>query len=182
MPRRRDTDLTAEEKELWDAITREAAPLKSRKINPPASPVAASSKKQVMQPPPQQVRGGKAKELAKKQASGQWSDIDHRTAKKFEKGERQIDATLDLHGLTQPRAYERLKRFIERAYSEQARMVLVITGKGRGGGEAVLKQALSGWLHGDELKPYILAMHQAQRQHGGEGACYVLLRRRRGQK
>ena len=65
-------------------------------------------------------------------------------------------------------------------------MVLVITGKGghdRGGimrdGRGVLRASLPGWLKASPLRNSIVGIYQAHRRHGGEGAVYVYLKRRR---
>ncbi|HNL11607.1 MAG TPA: Smr/MutS family protein [Turneriella sp.] len=69
-------------------------------------------------------------------------------------------------------------RFITREYARGRRMLLVITGKGRGG-EGVLKQAVRQWLTREPLSDYVLAVDQAQVKDGGKGAYYILLRRMR---
>lgn len=61
-----------------------------------------------------------------------------------------IEARLDLHGMDQDRARARLHGFLRQAHADGLRAVLVITG-----------------------------MSQAERAHGGEGALYVALKRRR---
>ena len=48
------------------------------------------------------------------------------------RGKEEIDARLDLHGLTQAQAHSALLHFMHNAHARDARLVLVITGKGRG--------------------------------------------------
>lgn len=183
MPRRRDQDLTAEEKHLWDEVKKTAAPIRKKKTSPaepatsPEVSVKTGSKSSIAERvSPEQERLKPARQMP----DGAWSGIDHRTSKRFVQGHIEIDATLDLHGMTQARAFEHFTHFIEQAYAAQKRMLLVITGKGqRNGGMAVLRTALPGWVNTAPLSRYVLALHPAQRQHGGEGACYILLRRRR---
>jgi len=72
--------------------------------------------------------------------------------------------------------------FLHRAYERGARCVLVVTGKGshrEGGG--VLRRDVPHWLHQSGLRSLVLAFHPAQIRDGGDGALYVLLRRRRDQ-
>ncbi len=59
------------------------------------------------------------------------------------------------------------------------RRVLVITGKGRDFGEGVLRDAVPRWLNEDSIRPMIRAFSHAAPKHGGEGALYVLLKRRK---
>ena len=46
------------------------------------------------------------------------------------RGKEAIDARIDLHGLTQAQAHSALLRFLRSAHARDARLVLVITGKG----------------------------------------------------
>ena len=96
----------------------------------------------------------------------------------MKRGGFEIDASLDLHGLTLARAHQRLVRFIEQAESRQFRTLLIITGKGRAG-EGVLRREVPVWLKQPPLADRILALEQATGQDGGGGALYVRLRRQR---
>ena len=99
----------------------------------------------------------------------------------------EVDARLDLHGLTQRAAHQRLGRFLAEAQANGARLVLVITGKGRpaepaeGHGEArgVLRRAVPDWLQSPEFRPFVAGFDEAGRRHGGAGALYVRIRRKR---
>ena len=63
--------------------------------------------------------------------------------------------------------------------------MLVITGKGSTGrglggqGMGILRQVVPRWLNESPLRPLVLAIHRAQPKDGGDGALYVLLKRRR---
>ena len=105
--------------------------------------------------------------------------LDKRTDERLRRGQMEIEARLDLHGMTQEEAYEALGRFIEAAYAAGRRCVLVITGKGRGGAPGVLKSRVPDWLREEKLAAVILQTHCARPQDGGGGALYVLLRRQR---
>jgi DNA-nicking Smr family endonuclease len=95
--------------------------------------------------------------------------------KRMREGGFAIDAKLDLHGMTEDHAYERLKRFIGEQKRNNARMVLVVTGKGSG----ILREALPRWLATDMFSGAVLTVQQAAKQHGGEGAYYVMMRRKK---
>ncbi len=108
--------------------------------------------------------------------------LDRRNAQRFKQGAYRIDARLDLHGMTMIEAHDRLRAFLQSAYAQQYRCVLVITGKGRRTAEApagVLRQAVPVWLAESPLAPMITAVTQAQAKDGGTGAYYVLLKRQR---
>lgn len=112
--------------------------------------------------------------------------LDHRTKRRLVRGVIAIDERLDLHGHTQEAAHSILRGFLLTARSRGARIVLVITGKGRNGpnGEAhdrgVLRRAVPHWLADPVLRDVVVGFEEAHLAHGGAGAIYVRLRRQRG--
>jgi DNA-nicking Smr family endonuclease len=96
------------------------------------------------------------------------------------RGKQAIDARLDLHGLTQSEAHSALLRFLRNAQALDARLLLVITGKGRGGEPGVLRRQVPQWLSLPEFRTFVVGFEDAHITHGGEGALYVRLRRSRG--
>jgi DNA-nicking Smr family endonuclease len=113
-------------------------------------------------------------------ALGPRGGIDKRTDEKVRRGRAAIDGRIDLHGLTQSEAHDALIGFVRRSHAQGRRLLLVITGKGgMPRGEGVLRSAVPRWLHESPVRDLVLAVHQAQPQHGGGGAYYVYLRRRR---
>ncbi|HSK39949.1 MAG TPA: Smr/MutS family protein, partial [Arenibaculum sp.] len=115
--------------------------------------------------------------------------VDRRTDDRLRRGRIEIQARIDLHGLTQAQAHAALSAFVMRGWHEGRRTLLVITGKGSTGngdargttgrGEGVLRAAVPRWLNEAALRPLVLAIRHAQPRHGGEGALYVLLKRNR---
>jgi DNA-nicking Smr family endonuclease len=95
-------------------------------------------------------------------------------------GKHEIDARLDLHGLTQSEAHAALLRFLRNAHARDVRLVLVITGKGRGGEPGVLRRQVPQWLGLPEFRSLVIGFEDAHIAHGGEGALYVRVRRARG--
>jgi DNA-nicking Smr family endonuclease len=62
-------------------------------------------------------------------------------------------------------------------------MVLVITGKGiTASNSGVLKENVPRWLNEPSLRRHVLAFDYAEPQHGGEGALYVLLKRKKEER
>ncbi len=118
--------------------------------------------------------------------------LDKRNAQRLRRGQLAIEAELDLHRHTVAEAHQAFTRFIADAQAGGKRCVLVITGKGGGGegGEArhrpwtetpsgVLRREVPRWLSEPGSRARVVAWHPARPQHGGVGALYVLLRRRR---
>jgi DNA-nicking Smr family endonuclease len=104
--------------------------------------------------------------------------LDRRMLLRIKRGEMAIGARLDLHGMTQEAAHRALARFIAEAAGDDARLALVITGKGRGG-EGILRAAVPRWLNEPALRAQIVAIAPAPPQLGGSGALCVRLRRSR---
>lgn len=111
---------------------------------------------------------------------GQVGGTDRRTADKLKKGRMDIDARLDLHGSTLSQAHSRLYGFITSVQASGARCVLVVTGKGRStlGEIGKLKAAVPRWLNEPAFRPYVLSLTYAQQKDGGDGALYILLRKK----
>ena len=135
--------------------------------------------------PPKKIRKPVAPQSAKTAAkapsapaplvNGVTAGLDKRTAQRLKKGRLPIEARLDLHGHSQEQAFRALHGFIDGQWAAGRRCVLVVTGKGKG----VLKDAVPQWLNGPLLRMKILSFTYAQRQDGGEGALYILLKRAR---
>ena len=105
-----------------------------------------------------------------------FAGVDRATAERVKHGRYPVDATLDLHGLTQEEAHRALVRCITGWRAAGRRCVLVVTGHGRASG-GVLKAAVPRWLAEPDLRRDVLAIAPARPQHGGAGSLYVLLRR-----
>ena len=127
---------------------------------------------------------------------GQLAGLDRRSGERLRKGQMPVEAKLDLHGMTQQAAHGAVANFVESQHAAGARCVLIVTGKGGkaadpfqpkavpdrfsfSGGRGVLKEALPRWLNEPRLREHIIAVQPASRPHGGEGAVYVLLKRKR---
>lgn len=199
-PRRRQPGQPSEQDlALWRWLTRDTQPLRRRTPEPPppapealeqpsekaalrgstapaavappptpAPPLVPPVAPAPPRPPPELVHGSLA-------------GLDKRKAQRLRRGRLPIEARLDLHGLTRAEAHGALTGFVCRSAALGRRCVLVITGKGRGPGEAagVLRRELPHWLNQPGLREKVLAFDYARPEHGGEGAIYLLLRRSR---
>jgi DNA-nicking Smr family endonuclease len=73
-----------------------------------------------------------------------------------------------------------LKRFIGDCHHHSIRCALITHGKGEGRQEpAKLKSCVNHWLR---QLDQVLAFHSAQKQHGGLGATYVLIKKDKSAK
>ncbi len=110
--------------------------------------------------------------------------LDRGTARRLARGRREPEARLDLHGMTADRAHAALNRFVSEGVAQGLRCVLVVTGMGRGPesghrGDGVLRRETPRWLGVAPLAGHVVGVFEAHSRHGGAGALYVYLRRRR---
>jgi DNA-nicking Smr family endonuclease len=103
-----------------------------------------------------------------------YAGIDRNSADRFRKGERVIEGVMDMHGMTREKAHRALAGFIHSHWELGSRCLLAITGK-----SGVLCELLPQWLAEPGLRAMILALDVAKPKHGGSGAYYILLRRKR---
>jgi len=163
--------LRSEERELWRETMRGVKPL--RRAAPPADkpvPVATEPKAKLRRAPV----AGAAPAPPKPAAAKSVATLDRRSAQRLKRGALAIDARLDLHGMTQSEAHAALARFLTRAQKQASRAVRIITGK-----SGVLHSAVPRWLDEADNRARILAAARAHVQHGGAGALYLLLRRKK---
>ncbi len=95
--------------------------------------------------------------------------------KKLRTGKYEIQAKLDLHGLTVQESLDAVLKFIHTSMESQRRCVLISHGKGiKRENPGRLKNYLAAWL---KHLPEVMAYHSAGPQHGGAGCVYILLRK-----
>lgn len=212
--------LSEEDRDLWQFVARSIGPTRGksrvRDVEPdfealtadyeayhrsqpkraPAPPARGRQPAATSHPPPVVAPAGPS--VAPKHAmpppSPQPLQLERRKARRIAKGTEDIEARLDLHGMTQADAHAALIGFIRRSAARGLRTVLVITGKGGQGGDrggpsridhdglprerGVLKRNVPRWLAGHELGSLVVGYTTAHIRHGGEGALYVRLRRK----
>jgi DNA-nicking Smr family endonuclease len=183
VPPRRKRGLSEEDRALWESVAKQVKPLRKRPrtVKPPAvSPEAEAGA--AARP----VASPKAMPSARiipppRPEPPPLAPIGRRERSQLSRGRKEIDARLDLHGMTQLRAHRMLLTFLQRAHSDGLTFVLVITGKGKvGGSEAergVLRRQVPQWLGLPEFRSLVVGFEEAHIGHGGEGALYVRVRR-----
>ncbi|HYG89002.1 MAG TPA: Smr/MutS family protein [Azospirillum sp.] len=192
---RRRRIVTPEERALWATAMRDAVPLPGRSLaeamtsappEPPPEPVEVQPAEAPAPPPAGPARASKRSYVhvaPPPLEPGYHPNVDGRTADRLRRGKLEIDGRIDLHGMTQAQAHTALASFIHRAWHEGRRCVLVITGKGTFSAEGgVLRRSVPRWLADAPLRSMVLAVQHAQPKDGGDGALYVLIKRRRDRK
>jgi DNA-nicking Smr family endonuclease len=183
LPPRRKRGLSEEERALWESVAKQTKPLRKRHraLKPPvaspeaeaqAAPEPAAAPKQ----PPSPIGSPPRSEPPP------LAPIGRRERSHLSRGRKEIDARLDLHGMTQTRAHRALFGFLQRAHHDGMTFVLIITGKGKMGSESergVLRRQVPHWLSLPEFRTLVVGFEEAGIGHGGEGALYVRVRRSR---
>ncbi len=113
-------------------------------------------------------------------------NVDRKIERRLKAGRLEPGRKTDLHGMDRKQAYGVLKRFLQGCHHDGVRLALVVTGKGRGQPVAwheeepgVLRRSLPEWLQRPPLAEIVQHFCPAHVAHGGEGAYYVFLKRRR---
>ncbi|MCK0140180.1 Smr/MutS family protein [Aliiroseovarius sp. F47248L] len=195
---RRPRHLSAEDKALWKKVADSTERMHAARplVELPAanSPLTKKPQPKACHPAFQVGQNTKPNALPHDLApslsnsvASQPVSMDRKTFGKMKKGRLSPESRIDLHGMTIAQAHPVLIRFILDAAAADRRLVLVITGKGKhrdDGGpipvrHGVLRHQVPHWLNTMPLKQYVLQITEAHLKHGGQGAYYVYLRRRR---
>ncbi len=200
---------TDQELALWRRVTAEAKPMDRRGLMDAAAPEpadkdaapkpdakpkrsekAAAKRPAARMPDTDQRPPVKTPTALHGHSHGRAPGIDRRTALRLKRGQMAIEGRIDLHGMRQEEAHRALDGFIATSRAAGRRCILVITGKGARDGDdhrpfgapsapGILRRQVPRWLSDGTNREAVLAFATAQPQHGGSGALYVLLRRRR---
>jgi DNA-nicking Smr family endonuclease len=186
-PPHRKRALSEEERALWESVAKQTKPLRKKprttkpQVASPDSKMPAAAKA-VASPKPSPAVKARAAKPNPAPAVPPLAPLGRRERAQLSRGRKDIDARLDLHGMTQMRAHHALFSFLQRAHSGGLTFVLVITGKGRMGAETergVLRRQVPQWLSLPEFRSLVVGFEEAHIGHGGEGALYVRIRRSR---
>jgi DNA-nicking Smr family endonuclease len=168
--------LTPDEQRLWARVVETVRPLGhvARPELPPAeapspAPAAEAAPAFAKLPPPSRAHPG--------------TTLDASWDRRLARGAVAPDAVLDLHGHNLATAYDLLDRRLEQAIADEARLLLLVTGKPPGPERPVkrgaIRAAVGDWLAASRHAGSIAAVRSAHPRHGGGGALYIVLRRRR---
>jgi DNA-nicking Smr family endonuclease len=195
--------LTDDERDIWDRVARTARRLQMSPDPGPDLRKAPVPDPQALPPRPYPVPGPIVPSRSPNPAGRVLLDLvrpleqtlsevpvrmDAGLHRRMVRGKLDPESRIDLHGMTRVQAQSALTGFLLSAHARGVRLVLVITGKGR---EAVgdqgpiphrhgaLRHDLPHWVHSGPLRGIVLELRPAHRSHGGGGAFYLYLRRRK---
>lgn len=174
MKRRKRGEISPEDQALWVHVARSAKPLKGRKLPelPPQIKLSA--------PDPEPIRA-EAPKSSTPRALPPLTGLDRRLRRDVSRGQRAIEARIDLHGMRQAEAHRALLDFLHQQHHRGVKLALVITGKGGppdafGVERGVLRRMVPHWLADPLMRRIVLGYEAAAQTHGGDGALYVRIR------
>ena len=187
-PPRRKRALSEEEHALWESVAKQIKPLRKKpraaktQIPVPDVETTVAAKPAALPRLSPSAKIPRVSKLDVPLAPPPLAPLGRRERSQLSRGRKEIDARLDLHGMTQARAHRALSGFLLRAHGDGLTFVLVITGKGKMGSESergVLRRQVPQWLNLPEFRSLVVGFEEAHIGHGGEGALYVRIRRSR---
>ena len=181
--------LSAAEAALWRRVTDTVKPLSPA---PPAGVALGEPVTKVADAPtpdpPRKREGGNVRKPAPPPPakSSPGPGLDSSWERKLARAAIEPDFTLDLHGHSLDQAHGRLDSGLMQAKAMGARLVLLITGNprpvdaaDRGTARGAIRAKVLDWLAAGPHGADIAAVRPAHRRHGGAGALYLVLKRRR---
>jgi DNA-nicking Smr family endonuclease len=184
--------LSAEERAVWARVAGTIRPINLAHATAMSHALVASDPLTIE---PGRVANDAAKQAAPsfrhaqsvtRPASVVQNSLDGSWDKRLRLGQIIPDYTIDLHGETLASAHARLNRSLAAAIRNEARIILLITGRpprdnprlpptSRG----VIRASVGDWLNASPYAANIAAIRNAHPRHGGAGALYLILRRAR---
>lgn len=173
--------LAREERALWAKVVatvkplgRVASPIHSHPVAHTSGPSSHAEQARPVQPP---IAGRKPAALSANTLDGSWD-------RRLDRGLASPEMVIDLHDHNLATAHALLDSRLEAAITGGARLVLLITGKPprddrRPIARGAIRAAIDDWLHASRHAGSIAAVRNAHPRHGGAGALYIVLRRRR---
>ena len=182
--------LSEEERDLWRRTTKAFKPLDESRLKRLDDPAPSPSKSDLMRQAAPVKSGAVMRDPTPAKRN---TPVDRGSEKKVRRGRVEIEARIDLHGLTTRRARSDLLAFLKRARAGGMRQVLVITGKGAGARAldrrkfepwnpeeralpGVLRRSFTQWMDDPAFSVLVSGYAESHRRHGGSGAFYVMLR------
>jgi len=183
--------LSPEEKQIWSKVTQTVAPLEGRRAAV-QSDFELFAKEAV--PPEARRVSAQHRPIKRQKASvqpvnrGPVPVLDDSWEKRIASGALIPEMTVDLHGHTLESAHRRLNQTLGQALFRNVRVLLVITGNPRPiassspHGErarGAIRAEIGDWLAHSGHADAIASVRNAHPRHGGKGALYIILRRKK---
>ena len=176
--------LSADEAAAWAQVAATVRPIRPPETVLQAQALPPPREAPTSPPPAAEKPAAPASRPARTVPPG--PGLDSHWDRRFRAGAVEPDFTLDLHGHTLDQAHARLDDGLAQAKGMGARVVLVIAGRprpvdaaDRGTQRGAIRAKLLDWLAAGPHGGDVAAIRKAHRRHGGDGALYLVLKRRR---
>lgn len=183
--------LSEEERELWRRTAKGFRPLDRTRLQRLEAP--EPERLDPSAPPKPQAGPVKAGAPRRDPPPATRPPADRSTERRLRRGRFEVEARLDLHGLTRTRARADLLAFLRRVRRKGMRQVLIITGKGANTRAldrrrfepwdpaapnlpGVIRRSFTQWMTEPDFAEVVAGYAQAHPRHGGSGAFYVMVR------
>ena len=196
-PPQKKRNATPQELLLWHQIMDDTKPFSGPKKNTSSDPMPNISNIimpifPAITPSPITLPAKPVATRVEKKTHTYFPSLNKKTVRKISRNVQTIDAQLDLHGMTQGKAWSSLINFLTHCSATEKRFLLIITGKGiqrkrdqqclyenpiTKNNYGVLRTLLPRWLTQSPHCKLVLSVTSAHPRHGGDGAFYVQLRR-----
>jgi DNA-nicking Smr family endonuclease len=172
--------LSSEEQAIWTALTQSVKPLRPGARTPAraAMPIQPAAPIGLTKAPVPVPFAAPARTPAAVLDSG-WE-------RRIRNGNLAPDMSIDLHGNSLAGAHARLNQALAAAWARDTRVLLVVTGKppksASSQGDSrrgAIRGEISHWLETSSYADRIASVRIAHQRHGGDGALYIILRRKK---
>lgn len=171
--------LSNDEQAVWTALTNTVKPLRpgGRPVTRAMVPEGRNSTIELTQAPRQTVAAVPVRTPA--------AVLDNGWERRIRSGTLVPDMSVDLHGHNLAAAHTRLNQTLTVALARDVRVLLVITGKppkkisDEGSRRGAIRAEIGHWLETSAYADRIASVRVAHPRHGGDGALYIILRRKK---
>ena len=179
--------LGAEERALWRRVTETVRPLEGRAVEPTPTEDRQTIRSSRVQSRDVAQRVPTTLDTNDKrgQTPKPGETLDGGWDRRLRRGLVSPERTIDLHGHTLASAHAALDQGLDRAIADDVRTLLLVTGKPPREGappprRGAIRASIGDWLAASRHASRIAAIRNAHPRHGGAGALYIILRRRKG--
>lgn len=178
--------LSPEERALWRRVTETVRPLEGRATEParPEELNFPRSSRATSGDAAQRVSTTLDTNGKEKRPTKPGETLDGGWDRRLRRGLVAPERTIDLHGHSLASAHAALDQGLDRAIADGVRTLLLVTGKPPREGappprRGAIRASIGDWLAGSRHASRIAAVRNAHPRHGGAGALYIILRRRK---
>lgn len=175
--------LSPDEQARWAEVARTVRALRGGADPSPPPPADAA-------PPPPKMENALTRAAPQQRhapsSRGPVPVLDNSWEKRVRGGTLVPDMAIDLHGHSLAAAHLQLDRALAKAVASGARTLLVVTGKPRKrednfshGQRGAIRSEIGHWIQTSPHADAIASVRIAHPRHGGDGALYVILRRKK---